>query len=345
MLHFVTLTEHSHTIWRFIRGCGRRNVAFLRPLTYERLFTSGRIPLGHYIFTDFDRLTHHEIHFAGRMARALRAHDPATRILNDPPLVLERYALLKRLHREGINDFDVTRLEAGNRPSRFPVFIRCEDDAQPLDTGLLNSEDEFEAALDRLQGEGMPLKRRIAVGFAAEPGADGYYRKYGVIFVGDRLIPQHVLRGTDWYVKSGSVPHDAAFDEERLRFFHEFPHGDEVRRVMSLANMQFGRIDYGVVGGRIQIYEINSNPKMPGLGPRPRMQSAPRTAAAEERRRVTLAALASAFAQINAPQVTQVKSGTIRVERPPVRFHSFRRARFGARAEDGFRRLRAFTGL
>jgi len=342
MLFFVTLTEHSHTIWRFIRGCGQRNVAFLKPLTYERLFTSGRVPLGHTIFTDFDRLTHHEIHYAGRMARALRAYDPAIRILNDPPHVLERYALLKRLHREGINDFDVTRLEAGDRPSRFPVFIRCEDDAQPLDTGLLHSEDELKAALNRLREQGMPLKRRIAVGFAAEPSADGYYRKYGVICVGDRLVPQHVLRGTDWYVKSGSVPHDAAFDEERLRYFHEFPHGEEIRQIMSLANMQFGRVDYGIVGGRIQVYEINSNPKMPGLGPRPRTQISPRTAAAEERRLLTIAALASAFEAIDTPISTR---GTIQVDRPPVRYHSFRRARFGARAEDRFRRLRALTGL
>jgi hypothetical protein len=342
MLFFVTLTEHSHTIWRFIRGYGYRNVPFVKPLTYERLFTSGRAPLGHYIFTDFDRLTHHEIHYAGRMARALRAHDPAIRILNDPPHILERYALLKRLRREGINDFDVTRLEADDRPSRFPVFIRCEDDAQPLDTGLLHSEDELEAALIQLRDQGMPLKRRIAVGFAAEPAADGYYRKYGVICVGNRLVPQHVLRGTDWYVKSGSVPHDAAFDEERLRFFHEFPHGEEIRRVMSLANMQFGRVDYGFVGGRMQVYEINSNPKMPGAGPRPRRRNEPRTAAAEERRRLTIAALASAFEELNTPIAAH---GAIAVERPSVRFHSFRRARLGARAEDGLRRLRAMTGL
>lgn len=342
MLFFVTLTEHSYTVWRFICGYGRRNISFLRPLTYEHLFTSGRLPLGHYIFTDFDRLTHHEVHFAGLMARTLRAHDPAIRILNDPPFVLERYALLKRLHRAGVNDFDVTRLEGGDRPSQYPVFIRCEDDARPPETGLLHSADELEAALARLQAEGMPLKRRIAVGFAAEPAPDGYYRKYGVICIGDRLIPQHVLRSNDWYVKSRGVPHDAAFDEERLRFFHEFPHGDEVRRAMALANMQYGRVDYGIVGGRIQIYEINSNPKVPGRGISRRTRRGPRTPAGEERMRVTLAAMGAAFEKINE---TPVARGSILVERPPVRFHSFRRARFGARAEDRFRRLRAVTGL
>ena len=37
---------------------------------------------------------------------------------------------------------------------------------------------------------------------------------------------------------------------------------DWVRRVFGLAQIDFGRIDFGTVGGQPQAYEINTNPMM-----------------------------------------------------------------------------------
>lgn len=331
MLYYVTRAGFSYTMWRFLRGHGRRRLNFLRPITYEGLFTSRSMPIGHYIFTDFDRLTHYENHYAALMARALQAHDPAVRILNDPAVVLERYALLKKLHRAGINDFDVTRLEGGDRPTRYPVFIRCEDHAPEPDSGLLFSAAEVEAAITELRSQGISLKRRIAVGYSAERSSDGDFRKYGVVCVGERVIPQHVLRGRDWYVKSGHLEHDAAFHAERLRFFNEFPHAAEMRKVMALANMQYGRVDYGMVGGRVQVYEINSNPKLGGLSP-------PANPDAAARRKGMHEGIATALAEIEA---TKTASGVLKVRRPEVRFQTLRRAPFNEWIEFNALRLAA----
>lgn len=316
MIFYVTRAGHSYTMWRFLRGYGRRKLGFVRPIYYEKLFTSHRIPVGHYIFTDFDRLSQYEIQYAAEIARALQAHDPRIRILNDPASVHERYAMLRELRRAGINDFDVTRLEGGDRPTQFPVFIRCEDDNKAPDTGLLHSAEEVEKAIEDLRLKGVPLKRRIAVGYSAEPAADGDYRKYGMIVIGQHVIPQHVLRSPDWYVKRHRSKHDAAFHAERLRFHKEVPHRETMLEVMRLARMDYGRIDFGVVNGRVQVYEINSNPKMGGW-------QIPANPDAAERRRGLNAAVGEALKEIEA---TPTSGGTIRVNRPKVRFQTLRRA-------------------
>ena len=41
----------------------------------------------------------------------------------------------------------------------------------------------------------------------------------------------------------------------------------DLTRAFALAGIDFGRADYGVVGGRVQIYEINTNPSLPGNRP------------------------------------------------------------------------------
>jgi hypothetical protein len=41
-----------------------------------------------------------------------------------------------------------------------------------------------------------------------------------------------------------------------------YPHHDYVMRMFEFAGLQFGRLDFGIVAGRPQAYEINTNPSM-----------------------------------------------------------------------------------
>ena len=45
----------------------------------------------------------------------------------------------------------------------------------------------------------------------------------------------------------------------------------ELRRVFDIANVEYGRVDFGLVDGKVQIYEINTNPNIrpPGKHPNP----------------------------------------------------------------------------
>jgi hypothetical protein len=71
-------------------------------------------------------------------------------------------------------------------------------------------------------------------------------------------------------VKGGSSFVDENVAREEARFIEENPHAKEMRDIFRLARLDYGRIDYGMVDGRIQVYEINSNPTIFTNGPWPK---------------------------------------------------------------------------
>jgi hypothetical protein len=50
-----------------------------------------------------------------------------------------------------------------------------------------------------------------------------------------------------------------------LEFVRTNPDAALLEQVFSLARIDYGRIDYGKVDGRIQVYEINTSPRVTGL--------------------------------------------------------------------------------
>ncbi len=252
------------------RDLGRRFVT----LSYEELLFERAGPIGHYIFTDFDRLSRYEIESVMRFVRALEAAAPGARILNHPLRALERTALLRALFEAEINDFDVVRIDLGEKPKRFPAFIRSEDGYNGPETELFLDEAGFDRAVAELAAKGVPLKGRIAVGYAAEIGADGYYRKYGCFNVDGEIVPWHLHRQKHWVVKSlapGEVrtpgrralrPNDLV--EEEFAYIRDNPHREQLKRAFEIARIDYGRADYGIVNGKVQIYEINTNPNYGG---------------------------------------------------------------------------------
>lgn len=330
MLYFLTKAYSGQTIWFFIWGVGWRRVPYIQPLTYEEVFRSRRAPVGNYVFTDFDRMSAYEIQCAATLAQAMEDFDPAIKIYNHPLRALERFALLTKLQKEGINDFGVVRLEGGGRPAAYPVFIRCEDDCKKPDSGLLADETEFDTAIAGLAERGIPLKRRIAVQYHAQASPDGYFRKYGALRIGGRVILQHILRNTDWYVKRGQVERDAAAEQEFMSLFDNFTHAETLERVFKLAGIDYGRADYGIVDGRIQIFEINTNPTIPKLR---------RKRAHNDGRYLRLApALMAGFEAMNTPHRT---GPPIRFRLPLPQFEPFHPLGFWTQAELLRLRLRA----
>lgn len=242
----------------------------VRVLAYEDLFRWRIAPIGHYIFTDFDRLAVYERQVAEHVARCVQAAVPAARILNRPARVLERFALLRRLHAVGINSFDVIRLDEGRRPPRYPAFIRREDeflDQQP--PIVVDSDAAYDAAVEELERSGVPVRGFVAIGWCDARGADGMFRKYGTICIGERLVPIHLQINGDWVVKFSGSRLTAAHVAEELAFVQDRAHHDVLRRAFAIARIEYGRIDYGIVDGRIEIFEINTHPTMPGGGSNP----------------------------------------------------------------------------
>jgi hypothetical protein len=81
--------------------------------------------------------------------------------------------------------------------------------------------------------------------------------------VGDAVIPRHLYFGQDWVVKN---PPDAdvksAWIREESQHLEHNPHQQFVRDVFRLANLEYGRMDYGLLDGLPQVWEINTNPHL-----------------------------------------------------------------------------------
>ncbi|MFI5426711.1 hypothetical protein [Aeromicrobium sp. UC242_57] len=77
--------------------------------------------------------------------------------------------------------------------------------------------------------------------------------------IGDRLLPRHVLFSDDWVTKMTDVAEPWTNDEE-CAYIENFADEQLVDEAFRLAGLDYGRIDYGFVDGRLQVWEINTNP-------------------------------------------------------------------------------------
>jgi hypothetical protein len=232
------------------------------------------------VFTDLERLTPEDRERAAYVWRALATIDPPLALLNHPLKALRRYELLRRLKEAGLADFDVYRGGEFRRPASFPVFIRKEDDHLGPETDLIASQLELDTVLDRMTADGRCVDARLIVEYRAEAGADGLFRKYGAFCVRGRVIPRHVLFAKTWMVKGASKIIDDRLIAEEREYLTTNPHAEQIAAIFSLAHIDYGRIDYAIVGGRVQVYEINTNPTIINAGPSPRNEKKERFSAA-----------------------------------------------------------------
>jgi hypothetical protein len=174
---------------------------------------------------------------------------------------MRRYELLRTLREAGVNDFDVYRLTEARRIRRFPVFVRGENDHKGAESGLLGSQEELAAFVRSLVDAGKSRDTRIAVEFyASKSQEDGLYRKYAAFYLAGVVIPRHLFIGPHWMVKDETRIRDEAKLAEEWRYCDEHPHAAWIASVFKLANIDYGRIDFGIVDGKPQVFEINTNP-------------------------------------------------------------------------------------
>lgn len=256
-IHYFCSAEHSYTLGIFAAFYARESAEAIRILPYRLVPAIRSFGPGTFIFTDMDR-----VHDAG-LAKLTRLADSLAErgglVLNHPRDALSRFSLLRRLHETGINRFNVYRLQDWRAVSRFPVFIRREREHGKSVTGLIDNRPALQSAVHALVGRRHPPDLMI-VEFGNAPEADGRYRKYASFRVGDQIYCQHCYASRDWWVKFGS----SDLGEERKRELAEFvrsnPHSEELKAIFDLAGIGYGRADYCVVDGRVQIFEINTNP-------------------------------------------------------------------------------------
>jgi hypothetical protein len=257
---FILLTRsHAYTVQHYLETWGRDARGFVRTLFYEDLAFGGRFKPGTYVFSDLERLDDAQLDLAKLLWRTLAARPESFRLLNDPSQALRRYELLTALHADGTNRFRAHRLNNGSMPTKFPLFLRRESEHDGAISALLNSAEELDRAVAEATSKGVRRDDLLAVEYCDTSDAAGVFRKYSAFRVGGRMIARHALFSRKWVVKLADET-DGAWDEEERAYLLANPHETELRRIFDLAHIDYGRIDYSLLDGRIQAWEINTNP-------------------------------------------------------------------------------------
>ena len=233
-------------------------------LFYEDLPHTTYARPGTYIFAALESLLPGELRFATEFADQLLAQGDHSRVINHPGRVLGRLALLQKLFELGVNQFRATRASDRLDKLRYPVFVRREKDHNGSLTPLLKNWEELTRSLWYLRLQGHRTADLLVVEFCATSDAAGVYRKYSAFVVGDRILPRHILFGSNWLQKRPE-PLSCKFSSEQQEFLTNNPHESKLRRIFSIANVCYGRIDYGLTAEGPQVWEINTHPTVRSL--------------------------------------------------------------------------------
>jgi hypothetical protein len=289
MLVYLAAADNFSTMRRYLRDWGQPLRQRLAILAYESRPEPRRLPDATYLFADVDRLTPASAPVARAIWDEMQSRGERVRCLNSPRHSLERRALLERLHRDGLNRFAVHGADADPATIRFPVFLRSSHQHKGAFGGLLADAAALHRAIEAKAAEGWPREDLLVVEHV-DVGQDGLYRKYSAMRVGPRLIAHHIMFERQWEVKGPSLAEPAMLAEERA-FQESNPHHEELMRVYRIAGIDYGRIDYGLLDGRVQVWEINPNPTLLYPRARYRPEQLPAKHAFTERLNAALLAL------------------------------------------------------
>jgi hypothetical protein len=261
MIYYLVSRPHAYTVESLLQSpWGEPFRPLIKFIPYDTLLQAKRLPSGSYIFTDFDRLTPTETEQVAQIWQSLAAKLPADALLNHPIRSHQRYQLLRTLYEARINQFNVYRLTEVRPPQQFPVFLRGENDHEGARTKLLHSQTELDEVIEALIRQGKTLTDKIITEFCPTADPQGVIRKYSALLVGERLLPRHVLFSTEnWVLKVPDLT-PPEFVAEEAEYLAQNPHAAQLHSIFELAKINFGRIDYGIVNGKVQVWEINTNP-------------------------------------------------------------------------------------
>jgi hypothetical protein len=255
---FFTTEEHSYTHRALI---GAEPGLKVELVSYSRVAQLRSLAPATYVFTDLDRLPTELLLTCSNLYRQLRTH--GLTVLNNPAQVLSRSGLLRALYRKGINRYNAYRLEEGVRPERWPVFLRTEGDHAGPMPELYENEEALDRGIKGAVYRGYPTSRLLIVEYMAEPVRPGLFRKLSCFRIGSASIAHTCVHDSKWIAKTGQLgvtPPDLYDDE--LRIVRDNPYGPSVAEAFDVAAVDYGRVDFSLVGGGPQIYEINTNPMM-----------------------------------------------------------------------------------
>ena len=214
---------------------------------------------GTYIVATCDQLTTEGRSYAARLADRL-ASCSGIRLLNHPDRTLTRFDLLRELHRQGINRQRVARPDEDLRALRYPLIVRsAASHGGPLSRPL-SSRWDLAAFVGLGLAMGYGLDDLMVTEFLDTADRNGRYRKYAAYIVGPTIVARSLTISRRWMVKYRGQDPTVPNAQEEFEYVRDNPHERELERIAKIAGIEYGRIDYGVIDGRVNVWEINLNP-------------------------------------------------------------------------------------
>ena len=259
MIYHVAQVDNDWPPREFLKSWGKPLAPRFRSIHTHQLAEATELPLGTYLFTDLERQTPVQRQLQAQIWEQLNRHSDKVNLLNHPLRALGRWELLNRLYADGANRFRAFRFGDLHDDPRFPVFLRIETDHDGAKTPLIESREILDDCLARALLGGVRPEELLIVEFQETADPRGLYRKYSAFRVSDRIVPRHLIFGRQWMLKYPDLLEPDLLAEER-DFLEGNPHERELMEIFELAGIEYGRIDYGLLEGQIQVWEINTNP-------------------------------------------------------------------------------------
>ncbi len=310
MIFFVGVSGDTWEVEDYLQTYGKALFHRAGVLTWDQIVARQELPLGSYVFLAIDQMSPTEKEIAAQCWEKLSEARADITLINHPSEVLLRYPLLHACYKRRQNTFRVRRAFDFLRCQEFPVFLRREHDHCASLTGLLRTRKELARAVAKSLSMGCRLRDLIVVQYCDTADDAGTFRKYSAFIVGGTVLPFNVTHSRNWITKSHGRLINAATAREELAYVRTNPHAEWLRETFALANIRYGRINYGLCAGRPQVWEINTNPTI--------VRPAAATPIPEELRRlrdpvrqIVFPSLQAAFEAINS---AADPSQTVRIE-------------------------------
>jgi glutathione synthase/RimK-type ligase-like ATP-grasp enzyme len=190
------------------------------------------------------------------------------RVINSPKNVLRTGRERNATRLAGIPGLRVPRTVRVRRDDllsgwdRFPFLLRSPGFHTGRHFVMVDSRDDLVPVLDKLPGDAL-----LAIDYHDARGADGYARKYRVMFIGGAMYPLHLAAGPHWKVHyyTSCMAENATLRDEESRFLDDMPRALGPRAVAALRALEVALgLDYAGADfalhpdGSVILFEANA---------------------------------------------------------------------------------------
>lgn len=262
MIYFVLDKKNSFTINNYKAYRGLDISERIGIIHYHEIEKLNNLHATTIIFSDLDYLAVKQLKRVELIANELNSKYPKLNLLNHPGKIKRRYELLRALYLAGINSFNVYRINEPWDNLRYPVFLREENNHTGTLSSLLHDEKEIKRSIAACLLLGYSKNELLIVEFCDIQDTNGIRNKYSAINLNGKITPMFFDLNKDWVVKANAK--NGVTLDHKLNYYWEYlktnPHNDKLKKVFEIANIDYGRIDYGVKEDNHEVWEINFNP-------------------------------------------------------------------------------------